>query len=145
MVKFRTTTVEVKRPSTEVFAYLSDVSRQSEWSSAVESCRVEGFGSTGRGTRYIQTIKLLGRRIESICEVSDHQPDRRIEFAAVSGPMPHKWDVELEAVDGSTRITMHGEAEPGGLFRLAGPILRRAMRRQAQSDLGNLRDILEAR
>jgi hypothetical protein len=40
---------------------------------------------------------------------------------------------------------MHGEAEPGGLFRLAGPILRRAMRRQAQSDLGNLRDILEAR
>jgi len=50
-----------------------------------------------------------------------------------------------EPVNGATRITMHGEAEPGAAVRLAEPIMRRAMQRQAESDLGNLRDILETR
>ena len=36
------------------------------------------------------------------------------------------------------------EGEPWGFFRLAGPLLERAVRRQFRADLGTLKDFLEA-
>jgi hypothetical protein len=61
MVKFQAG-VRVKRPVDEVFAYLSDVGRQAEWSNAVQESRREGFGQVSKGTRYRTKIKLLGHR-----------------------------------------------------------------------------------
>jgi hypothetical protein len=36
------------------------------------------------------------------------------------------------------------EGEPGGFFRLVGPLLEMAGRRQFRTDLANLNDLLEA-
>ena len=39
--------------------------------------------------------------------------------------------------------TSHGEAEPGGLFKLAAPMMRGAFKRQAENDFRALKAILE--
>jgi hypothetical protein len=44
---------------------------------------------------------------------------------------------------GGTRMTQVVEGEPGGFFRLAGPLLE-AGRRQFKADLETLKDLLEA-
>ena len=142
MVKFQAG-VRVKRPVDEVFAYLSDVGRQAEWSNAVQESRREGFGQVSKGTRYRTKIKLLGRTVDGLCEVSEYEPNRRIEFSSLNGPMPYKWDVELEAVDGVTVLTSHGEAEPRGVFKVAEAVMRGAMKRQAENDFRTLKAILE--
>ena len=41
-------------------------------------------------------------------------------------------------------MTEVAEGEPGGFFRLVGPLLEMAGRRQFRADLGNLKDLLEA-
>ena len=46
---------------------------------------------------------------------------------------------------GGTRYTQVAEGEPGGFFRLVGPLLEMAGRRQFRADLGNLKDLLETR
>jgi hypothetical protein len=50
-----------------------------------------------------------------------------------------------ETAAGGTRLTWVGEGEPGGFFRLVGPLLEVAGRRQFKTDLANLKDLLEAR
>jgi hypothetical protein len=41
-------------------------------------------------------------------------------------------------------LTQVAEGEPGGFFRLVGPMLEMAGRRQFRVDLGTLKDLLEA-
>jgi hypothetical protein len=50
-----------------------------------------------------------------------------------------------ETAAGGTRLTQAAEGEPGGFFRLVGPLLEVAGRRQFKTDLANLKDLLEAR
>ena len=46
--------------------------------------------------------------------------------------------------NGSTRFTQTFEAEVGGFFRLAEPLVARAIRRQMEADMETLKDLLEA-
>ena len=144
MIKFQTTAVRVKRPPEEVFAYVADPNRHAEWSNAVQESKLEGFGPVAKGSRYRQKIKFMGRTIEGLAEVSEYQPNRRVEFRSLSGPMPYKWDVVVEGSDGGTVIISHGEAEPGGLFKLAAPVMRGALKRQAENDFRTLKTVLES-
>jgi hypothetical protein len=43
-----------------------------------------------------------------------------------------------------TRFTQSQKAEPGGFFRLAGPLFEKAAERQLRNDLETLKDLLEA-
>jgi hypothetical protein len=45
---------------------------------------------------------------------------------------------------GRTRINQSAELESEGFFRLAGPLLERAIKRQFRNDLQTLEDVLEA-
>jgi uncharacterized protein YndB with AHSA1/START domain len=143
MISFQTGSLKVKRPVDEVFAYLTDVDKQAEWSNAVLESHREGFGQVGKGTRYHTKIRILGRLVEGVAEVSDYQPNRRIEFTNLTGPMPYTWDVVVEASDGATLLTGHGQAEPVGVFKIAAPVIRGAMKRQAENDFRTLKTILE--
>ena len=141
MLRFQTA-VNVKRPVDEVFAYLSDLDKQAEWSSAVQEVQRDGFGPVAQGTRYRTRIKMMGRAFDGLNEISDYQPNRRIEFTTLSGPMPYRWDVELAGSDGATALTSHTQAEPAGVFKFAAGMIRGAMQRQAQNDFLTLKAIL---
>jgi hypothetical protein len=143
MLTFETAPIRIRRPAAEVFAYLADVNRHSEWSSAVVESRLEGFGPIGKGARFHQRIKMLGRTVDGLYEISDFQPARRVEFRTLSGPMPVTWDVELEADGSTTVLRSHGAAEAEGLFKLASPVMRGAMKRQAGHDFRMAKAILE--
>jgi hypothetical protein len=42
-------------------------------------------------------------------------------------------------------MTLAVEGEPGGFFRLAGPLFERAFKRQLTTDMQRLKDLLEAK
>ena len=50
----------------------------------------------------------------------------------------------LEATDVGTRLHVEGEAERGGLFRLADALVTRQARRQFRADFERLKELLEA-
>ncbi len=89
--------------------------------------------------------KFLGRRMESEVEVTAYEPDRRFALKVVSGPVPFTYEQTLEPSDGGTAVKVLLEGEPGGFFKLAEPLVERAVRRQVQADFEQLKDILEAR
>jgi uncharacterized protein YndB with AHSA1/START domain len=138
--------VEINRPVEEVFSYVANPENLPEWSGLVLEVHKETQGQPEEGDRFTTVAKFLGRRFETPFERRAYEPNRRYTDRAAGGPIPDQdWTYTFEEVSGGTRITRAAEGEPGGFFRLAGPLLERAGRRQIRADLGNLKDLLEAR
>jgi hypothetical protein len=107
--------------------------------------RRETEGDLREGDRFTTAAKFLGRRFETPFEVSAHEPHLRHSDTSRGGPFEQVYTYTLEETgQGGTRLTYVAEGEPGGFFRLAGPLLERAGRRQFRADLQSLKDMLEA-
>ena len=138
--------VEINRPVEEVFTYVSDPQTLPEWSGTVIEVQKEVQGTLREGQRYTSVAKFLGRRFETPLEVTAYEPPRRHSARSTGGPFPQEYTYILEeAAGGGTRLTLVAEGEPGGFFRLVGPLLQRAGSRQFRADLATLKDLLETR
>jgi uncharacterized protein YndB with AHSA1/START domain len=138
-------TVSIARPLAEVFAYVSDMANWAQWQSTTVEAQQTSEGGVLPGARGRGVYQFLGRRWESPLEVTAYEPDRRVAIASRGGPVPFTYDTLLEA-DGASvrRVTVRGEFEPGGFFRLAEPILARVGRSQFDAEVSTLKELLEA-
>lgn len=132
----------IKRPIEEVFAVMSDASRNPQWVSGMSEQTKTSDGPIGVGTTWHGVSKFLGRRLESDQVYTEFESNRRFTWEATT-PFPVTMAFTFESVAGGTRVTQVVEGEPGGFFKLAGPLLITAAKRQFQNDLDNLRDLME--
>jgi uncharacterized protein YndB with AHSA1/START domain len=138
--------VEINRPPEEVFDYVANPENLPEWSNLVLEVRKETERQLQRGDRFTTVAKFLGRRFETPFEVSAHEPPHRHSDRSTGGPFPQEYTYTFEETGGGgTRFTQVAEGEPGGFFRLVGPVLEMAGRRQFRADLQTLKDLLETR
>jgi uncharacterized protein YndB with AHSA1/START domain len=133
----------IERPPAEVFSYTTDPGKLPEWQSTALEARSDG--PIQQGTHVTEVRKFLGRRMESEVEVTAYEPNRRFALKVLSGPVPFTFEQTLEPTDGGTTIKIVLEGEPGGFFKLAEPLVERAVRRQVKADFEQLKDILESR
>jgi len=136
--------IVIERPPNEVFAYLSDSSKLPEWQASLIEARQETPEAMSAGTKVREVRKFLGKRMESVLEVTAYEPGRELSFKVVSGPLPFHVRQLLERVEVGTRIDVVMEGEPGGFFKLAEPFVVRAVERELANNLATLKDVLEA-
>jgi len=139
-------TVVINRPVEEVFAFVSDYTNDDRYITGRLDTQMTTSGPIGPGTRFDTTNKFLGRRIESSMEVSEYQPNTKISSRSVKSPVQFT-DCRVFRPEGSgTRVTVTLETDgTGGLFKLADPIVAKLSKRQMETDLATLKDLLEAR
>jgi uncharacterized membrane protein len=138
-------TVVIDRPVEEVFAFATDPNNDSLWQSTTLETEQTSEGAVDVGTTFRNTTKFLGRQVESTSEISENEPPHKQCLRITSGPIPGSGCYLFESADdGSTRFTQTFEAEVGGFFRLAEPVVGRAIRRQMEADMATLKDLLEA-
>jgi uncharacterized membrane protein len=138
-------TVVIDRLVEEVFDFATDPNNDSLWQSTTLETEQTSEGVVDVGTTFRNTTKFLGRRIESTSEISENEPPHKQCIKITSGPIPGSGCYLFESADdGSTRFTQTFEAEVGGFFRLAEPVVGRAIRRQMEADMATLKDLLEA-
>ena len=78
-----------------------------------------GSLGAGLGAIYKQGVKGPGgRRIAADYEITAYEPNRRIAFRAIAGPVRPTGEFRLEPVDGGTRLTFSLDAELTGLKKL---------------------------
>lgn len=133
----------INRPGEDVFALLSDYSNGSKWVSGGFKANKTSDGPIGVGTTWHVVSKFLGRPMTSDFEYTEFEPNRKIVFTSTK-PFPMTSTVMFEPVAGGTRVHQVGEAEFGGFLKLAGPLVATMARRQLQSDLDNLRALMDA-
>lgn len=137
--------VVIDRPIEEVFAYVGDLEKNVQWTAELVEVKKTSEGPVGVGTTWVAVAQVLGRRIEDTVEVSEFEPSRKYSFKHAAGPISiEKDEFTFESVTGGTKVTHAVEAEIGGFFRIAEPLVTRMMRRQWETNFAALKDLLEA-
>lgn len=137
--------VVIRRPIEEVFAFASDPNNDALWESTTLEAEQTSDGPLGVGATFRNTTKFLGRRFDTSYELTEYEPPRKQCYRVTSGPITGVVCYLFEpSEDGGTRLTQTFEAEVGGFFRLAEPLVARVIRRQMEADMETLKDLLEA-
>jgi len=80
----------IEAPPDEVFAYLSDLEKLSEWQAGVVSARRTSEGEMGVGATALVTREVVGNRVEAPLTITEHDPPRRLAIGSeVSGVKAH--------------------------------------------------------
>jgi len=137
--------LDIGSPRERVFAILADPSRLPEWQSGTRAARAEPPGPLAPGSVIHQEVTFLGHRATSVVEVERVEPPARLTLRIREGPLPLLADHALEDLgDGRTRLAFAGEADPGRLARLAGPLVRRGAERELRGWFEDLKRLAEA-
>lgn len=136
-------TITINQPPSAVFAVIADGGKSTLWRPGVLDVALAS--GSGVGAIYRQGVRGPGgRRIDADYEVTAIEPDRRLEFRAIAGPVRPEGSYELEAIGTGTALTFRLNAELGGWKRL---LLGRAVQASMDAEmraLDRLRDLLEA-
>ncbi len=140
--------VEVERPLSDVWSFVSDVERIPEWFGEFEAAFKESDGPIGVGTVVRYTLQP-GRRSGTF-EIVEWDPPRRVAW---DGP-PLRWaggaarprgsHTLAEAGQGRTLVVSHYRPELSGTQALLRPYLRRWLRRERHASAQALKAALEA-
>ena len=134
--------VTVNHPLEEVFRFMTNNQNALQWQSGLLEARVTN-DIVGVGKTWVDVVQFLGRRIEVASELTEYEPLRRVGFRSTSGPIPLEGRYSYEPDGAGTKVTFTMQGEAGGFFKLAEPIVARSTQRQWETNLANLKDLIE--
>jgi uncharacterized membrane protein len=140
-----TESVEIARSPQDVFAYLDELGRHTEWQGQLVSAHAETEAPTRVGSRVKETRHVPGGERTYTYEVTEHDPPRRSAFRVLDGPIRPHGTITVEPVgDGSSsRVTIQIDFEGHGLGKLMVPIAKGQARKQIPKDQARLKELLE--
>lgn len=144
MIDF-TIETEIARPTSAVFAYVTDPSKLATWQKSTVSAIPEGGGPLGLGTRLREVHRAPGgKELASRVEVSEYEPDRVFALRMLEGALPLDARIVFESTEKGTQLRFRVHGQPTGPMRIAQPLLRRTLKRQFASDCERLKQMLES-
>lgn len=131
----------------DVWAYLCDVERWSEWAPTVLECRVRDGGTLQPGAWLDQRARDMGwnhRRSERVTAVDS---PRSMAFAGTMGTSVARWGMEFEpAHDGHTNAMMWVEVDVANIMRAipGGRTLQRQIQRVSDIEMAAIKAAIES-
>lgn len=138
-------TISIDRPREEVFTYLADPDTQTVWQSGLQEFDADWEDEPRVGDRARGTVKVAGKKVRWETEITEATRPERMAFRSVEAPFPFEISFTLVESGGSTEVRYDGSTdEMGGFFgKLADPLVARMYQRDMNSNLANLKAILE--
>jgi uncharacterized membrane protein len=136
--------IEIHRPVEAVFAFVSDFRHGPQWQGAIKEAQVTPDGPPTVGTKVKQVVSFLGVKMEPTAEITALEPNQSLSFKGTSGPASMEATLRFEAAGEGTRLSATFQVEPGGLFKIAGPLFASQFKKQQEEDLQRLKKVLEA-
>jgi uncharacterized membrane protein len=140
-----TSSIEIHRRPEDVFAYLDDLERHSEWQSQIISTTIETEGPVGVGTRVHEMRTMGSREMDASYEITEHDPPRKSSFRGTVGSVRPVGTVSVEPIgDGSSsRVTLEFDLVGHGMGKLIAPMARRQARKGIEGNQQMLKEVLE--
>ena len=135
-------TITINQPLAEVFAFVADGRNAKHWRSGVLD--VDLVSGKGLGARYSQGVKGPGgRRIPADYEITAFEPNQKVAFRAIAGPVRPEGSFTFEGIGTGTVLTFELHAALSGWKRL---VMGGAVQSTMNAEMGaldRLRDLLE--
>ena len=131
----------------EVWAYLCDLGRWSEWAPTVRECWVDGGAPLQPGARVEQRAKgPFGSTRHRAQNVTAVEAPHRIAFAGPMGTSAARWGMELEPTDDrQTEAMMWVEVDRKNVMRaIPGPVLKGRIQRVMDIEMAAIKAALES-
>jgi carbon monoxide dehydrogenase subunit G len=134
----------IARDRDTVARFVMDPANDTRWIKALTSVQtLNGDAPAGVGTQVERVASFLGRRIEYVNEIVALEPGRRLAMRSVKAPFPMEVTYELEDAGDGTLMRIRAAGDAGGFYRIAGPLLGKAVRRGIARDLAELKRVME--
>ncbi len=132
----------INKPADEVWAFLSDTTRWSEWFNGLGGIKVTG-GNGGVGTTVEANITIANIPLPTKLEVVEARPNEywKATFASPGAEGTMEW--HYQPMGTRTKITFHIEADLKGPARLAGGVITKNFDGIAGKTLENIKAQLE--
>jgi hypothetical protein len=135
--------IVINRPMADVFNYIATPANETAWQADLVESKFTSpepvdVGSEGRDLR-----KFMGRQIETIWQVTAFQPNHKMAFKVIKGPMLFEASYSFVPVKNGTELTFQAWAQTKGISRLFDPLVNWMGNKQYERDLGNLKSVLE--
>jgi uncharacterized protein YndB with AHSA1/START domain len=138
-------TIEIDRPPREVFEYVTDPSRFSEWQQGVLDGQMQGNAPYAPGDRCLMTRRIGGARREVTSEITNIDPPTAWRVRGIDGPLRAEVDVAVTALgEARSRITIALGFTGHGLGKLLVPLVQRSAKGEMPTNLRRLKERLES-
>lgn len=141
-----TTSIDIDRPASDVFAYVTDPSRFHEWQRGVVRGEMAEPGATVVGSHCRMVRRIGGADRSSTSVVTEISPPTAWGVRGIDGPIRACVDVTVQAV-GKTRarVSIDVDFEGHGIGRVLVPlIVRRQAAKEMPANVRRLKSRLEA-
>lgn len=132
--------IEIDRPSGEVFDYMADIANMTVWT---DMQRMDLDGPLAVGTTGTFDLPVIGRRRTLPFVISAYEKGRRWGIR-VTNKLGLAFDYVLVPTPHGTRVEEAIEVVPIGILRLLAPLLAPMIRSEELGELRRLKDALEA-
>jgi uncharacterized membrane protein len=140
-----TTRLDVDRPATEVFAFVSDHLNAPLWQNGLHEVRRTTDGPIGVGTEHVFVRRFAGRQIESRNRFIEFEPDRFVAFEIPDGKITGRASYLVEPNgDDRCHLTSTMQFNVNGWMRITEPLLARVLERDSRRDEQALKRHLES-
>jgi uncharacterized membrane protein len=137
--------ITINQPVELVFTYLTDSRNITKWQPALLEARADPEGPAQVGTRVTDVRTFLGRKMESVYEITAVEPNKRMSLKSVSGPFPYQGDFLFEPEGtAATKLTFIADFEPKGFFKLAEGMLAGTLKKEVEAQLAAAKQVLES-
>lgn len=141
------TQLDVDRPPSVVFAFVSDHTNAPLWQEGLHEVRRISEGPIGVGTEHVFVRTFVGKRIESGNRFIQYDEAAHfVEFEFPGGFISGTASYRVEPRDvGMCRLTSQIRFRVSGVARLLTPLFARLMKRDTERDEARLKALLEKR
>ncbi len=138
---------DIARPPDEVFSYVTDPSRFSEWQEGIVSAGTAGDGPQRLGSKCTMTRRIGGTDRVSTAEITEFDPPRSWAIRGIDGPIRAIARLAVEPLDegARSRVTIALDFEGHGAGKLIVPlVVLPQARKQAPVSCQRLKERLES-
>ena len=142
MIKFEKS-YYIDRPKQEVFDFVTDPANDTKWRDSASSAEWVSESPVGVGSTQRSVDKFLGRKLESTTEITAWDPPNKYGQKSLSGPVPMEFTITFESEGSGTQLTINGQVEFGGFFKMAEGLVGKQLEKQLDTDFNGLKRVLE--
>ena len=137
--------IEIARPPDEVFSYVTDPSRFTEWQEDAAGGRFEGDGPPGVGSRFTTTRRIGLAERTTTSKITEIIPPSSWAAHGIDGPVRPIMHVNVTPVGDSAhaRVTIEVDFRGHGIGKLLVPLVRWLGRKDGPTNCRNLKERLE--
>lgn len=137
--------VVIHRSIEDVFTFVSNFENDTKWWLKVTESKIISEIREGTGAQYKQVAQFMGRRFESILEISEYVPPKLVTLRSVQSAIPFVALFTFEKIAEGTRFTMEAKVQSTGFYKLVQPLFNFLLQRTTDKFFIKLKTLLEAK